>query len=378
MSELRAVRRLRPDIEPLDDASFERIWSDVAGTSASDPNPTWSTEFDREQTFDIGAPPNTPRRHRALTAAAAALVLVGVGAVMGIRSLVDGPDPTVPAAQPPPAPASDDSGPLPPATVGEHVLVLPADSVEPTYVQRNAALPHRTRGLVSAPDGSTLSINLFENFWGELPAEMDQRDIGGLTWATTVEDTNRGYVTVDECTMLSVNAGPNGAAWDTDAVALMNSVRFTPDSITIDLPDGWQTIDVGPVGAWYSMSFDPGIEGSPDVTLTQMPGSNAGPLLADFAGRPVTAITIDGSPGWQVPLDNDGWTQTVWQNDSGSMMLTSKGLDPGRIDQLLTQLSPATASDWDTRYSDQDAGADSSIADPVCEPATLRGPSQGT
>jgi hypothetical protein len=214
-----------------------------------------------------------------------------------------------------------------------------------------------------------LSINVFENFWGELPADMEQRTIGGLTWATTVEDTNRGYVSLDTCTMLSMNAGPDGAAWDANATSLMNSVRFA-DPIAIDLPDGWRTIEVGPVGDWYSMSFDAELEGTPAVTLTQTPGSNAGPLLADRAGYPIVEITIDGNPAWQVALDDD-WTQTIWQNDRGATMLTSKGLNPDGIRQFLTQLSPATASDWETRYSDQDAGANSFMPDPGCEPASL-------
>ena len=252
------------------------------------------------------------------------------------------------------------------STTEQPVLLLPAGEIEPTYVQHNAAMPHRSRGLVSAPDGSTLSVNLFENFWGELPAEMEQRDLSGSTWATTLEDTNRGYVTLDACMMLSLNAGPNGTAWDANAVALMNSVNFA-DTISIDLPEGWQLIELDTVGDWYSMSFDPEIAGIPGVTLTQMPESNAGPLLADLAGRPITAITINGKPAWQVPLPEDGWTQTIWQTDTGSMMLTAKDLSPEGITQFLTQLAPADPSDWDLRYKDQDVGADVAMPIPTCE-----------
>jgi hypothetical protein len=260
---------------------------------------------------------------------------------------------------------------MPPSTTEEAVLLLPTADIEPNYVQHNAALAHRTRGLVRAPDGSTLSINLLENDSANFSADVEQRGIGGLVWAALVEDNNRGYVTLDACNMLSLNAGPHSAeAWDANAVDLMNAVQFT-DSLTIDLPDDWQVIEIGTVGDWYSMSFASGIEGVPGVTLTQMPGSNAGPLLADLAGRPITAVTIDGSPAWQIPMQEAGWTQTIWQNDNGSMMLTSNGLAPERIDQFLTELTPASAADWHARYNDQDVGRDMTMPIPSCGPLTL-------
>lgn len=377
MNELRAVRRLRPDVRPLDQASFDRIWGDVSGAPVLERESSPTVDPDVAAVLELDATPNPAGGRRVLaTAAAALLVTLGVGSVVAVRALVDGTAQPAPTAQPPAASAWTAPETPPPATTDAPVLLLPAVDIEPTYVQHIAALPHRNRGLVSAPDGTTLSINLYENFWDAPSTDVEQREIGALSWATMVEDVNRGYVTSDACTMLSLNAGPNGEAWDANAVALMNSVQFS-DPITIDLPEGWQIIELGTLGDWYSMSFDPGIEGVPGVTLTQMPGSNAGPLLADLAGRPLTAITIDGNPAWQVPLPEDGWTQTIWQNETGSMMLTAKGLTPADIDQFLTQLSPAPVSDWDTRYSEHDAGPIHMFG-PTCEPAALRVNNPGT
>ena len=376
MTELRAVRRLRQEIEPLDDASFARIWSDIVGQSADEDDLDRLTKRELVPTFDLDRSPALSRKRWLLTAAAAALVVAGMGAVAGVRILTEESGPSAPAASPTTATAPNLTASPVPVTAVQYKLRLPAQNVEPTYVQHNAGVQHRIRGLVRALDGSTLSVNVMENCWGELPADMEQRDLAGLTWATAIEDTNRAYVTVDTCTMLALNAGADAPAWDANAVALMNGVQFA-DQIAINLPDGWQTIEIGRVGDWYSMSYDPAIEGVPGVTLTQMPGSTAGPLLADFAGRTISAITIDKSAGWQVPLDEDGWTQTIWQNDSGAMMLTSKGLSLDRIDQLISELTPATASDWATRYGDQGAGTSIATAEPACEPTTLLIPSPG-
>jgi hypothetical protein len=371
MNELRALRRIRPEIEPLDEATFEGIWGSIIGIPEQRSESPRQPDPDLGPLFALETAPNSSARRRLLTVAAAVLVVIGVGAVVGVRAVGDESNQPAATAQPPADTGSTNSDAMPPSTTEEAVLLLPTADIEPNYVQHNAALAHRTRGLVRAPDGSTLSINLLENDSANFSADVEQRGIGGLVWAALVEDNNRGYVTLDACNMLSLNAGPHSAeAWDANAVDLMNAVQFT-DSLTIDLPDDWQVIEIGTVGDWYSMSFASGIEGVPGVTLTQMPGSNAGPLLADLAGRPITAVTIDGSPAWQIPMQEAGWTQTIWQNDSGSMMLTSNGLAPERIDQFLTELTPASAADWHARYNDQDVGRDMTMPIPSCGPLTV-------
>jgi hypothetical protein len=370
MNELRALRRLRPEIQPPEDATFERIWGDITGTPGQGRDSSQQTETDIAPLFALEASPNSFVARRVLTGAAAVLVVMGVGAILGVSALLDHANQPAATVQLPADTASNAPRSSPSAISEELVLLLPGADVDPEFVQHDAALPHRSRGLVRAPDGSTLSINLYENHWGELPTDTEQREIGDAIWATTTNGTIRGYVTLDACNMVVLDAGPDGAVWDAHAVELMNAVQFK-DSLTIDLPDGWQVIEIGTVGNWYSMSFDTSIEGVPGVQLTQMPGSSAGPLLADLAGRGISAITIDGNPAWQIPMEEAGWTQTVWQNDMGAMMLTSKDMTPERIDQFLTELTPASAADWDARYREKDVGRDMTMPVPPCGPLTL-------
>lgn len=244
-------------------------------------------------------------------------------------------------------------------------LLLPSDDVVPSYAQRNAALPQRTLGLVQAPSGATYSVNVTEDFWGELPAEFDQRTIGATTWATGEEDSNRAYVSIAECAMVSVSAGPDRTAWSDEALAMLAAVE-AGDPITFDLPEGWSTLAVGPFGEWFGMSFDPG-DGLADVTLTQMPGSSAGPILADLVGRPTESVVFRDTPAWLVTLDDAGWSTLVWADDRGAFSIQSKDRSLDQLAAIVDGLSTVSVDEWQQRYAAIDAGPSVQMFEPTCE-----------
>lgn len=363
---------MRNDDSDLDDA-IRRSLADIiasgqAGLNASEPAAISTDRHSHGRWF--------------ASAAAVVLLVAGLGLISARRGDSRAPADQTSSTRPasslpgpaiglgePKATAATDTSNLAETPSTGNVLLLPSADVEMVYVQHDPAVPHRVRGLVSAADGSTFSINLYENYWGELPTDTEQREINGSTWANARGDS-RTYVTLDQCTMLTLDAGPNASPWNDNALALIGGTKFA-DPVTVDLPEGWNVIAVGSVGDWYSMTFDPEIAGIPRVTLTQTPGTSAGPLLADLAGRPIENVIINGNPGWQIPLPEPGWYQTIWQNDNGAMMLLSNGLTPDAIGQLVAQLTPASGADWDNRYSNQDVGPDGTIADPNCAPAAI-------
>lgn len=241
-------------------------------------------------------------------------------------------------------------------------LLLPDAAVQPAYVQSEPALAHRTRGVVRAPSGATFTVNVFEAFGG-VQAEAEERVVGGLTWSTQLEDRNRTYVSVGECAMFAINAGEGAAAWSDETLDLLAGLSLG-DAAVIDLPDGWSTLDLGTVGVWYLMSFDPGA-GATDVTLTQMPGSTAGPILADFPGHPIEAVTFRDGPAWWVTLD-DGWTVLVWATDAGAFSLTSEDLSLDELAVVVDGLTETTRDEWQRRYSAIDGGASTTTPSPNC------------
>ena len=88
MNELRAVRRIRPDIEPLDETTSEAIWQRIIGdTYIGVPQPYVPTIADLDSHNDTATTTNQPQSpRRVLAVAAMTLAVIGLGGIWAITT----------------------------------------------------------------------------------------------------------------------------------------------------------------------------------------------------------------------------------------------------------------------------------------------------
>ncbi len=287
----------------------------------------------------------------------------------------DPPDPgETPTASTTPAPEQndgretvDDSAQSP--EMAQSGLVLPSASVEPSYAQHNPGALQRTRAVLEAPNGRVVAVTLDFNSFGELAAEWDQREIGGVTWAGVPQGGGFTYVAADECRLLVVNAGgtePSG--WDTAIEPLLAAIDLN-EQTTITLPNGWHLIGVGAAGDEYVVEFDLDLPGISPVLLTQSLNSNAESLMASAPGVGVRDVVVDGRAGWQTTEpDPSGRYYTAWNGAVGGLMIgTKENLAPPEVERVLNELTLTATSEWDARYQDIDVGRNITRVEPTCD-----------
>lgn len=333
MNELRSVRRLRPEIEPLDVAIHERILTAIVGTTESRrmlDEPT-VPDSDSDLTLEpISGRARAVERSRPVLLVAAAIVsIVGIGALVGIQSVRDGSEMPAPAMQPEiDSDGQAGSDPLSPASVPEDASVgLTTVLQEDASAGVTMVLPELPEGLslvdVSPPSIRDETSTVVRQLYGAA------EDRGDPSRMILLEHDPSGMAAIP-CHSFTSFVIPTGVAvldpvaWRAVAVVVDGSIAFTT-------PDGPDSTEPTATGAGASCIGPDGLAqagwfAGDDTSFSLVAGSAVSPQsLIQFAqavrpatGAGTTSPSVDPLPDGFTPLftDDVAYTNrvvdTVW------------------------------------------------------------------
>lgn len=294
-----------------------------------------------------------------ITAAAAAVLVV-----FGVAQLDTGPTDEAPSAQPDPtqssppsaAPVADETSPPisvngnAPSTVDELLYPPVAQGAIVTDSSRTPAVQDRWATTVVSPQGNAFGVFLNENFWGELPADFEQRTYGDNVFAVGDEDGRIAYTTLRPCLMLSVSDDRTSTGpVDTQIDTVLNGLVITETDVVVNVPDGWSSLGVGPIEDTYSISFDTSIAtDTRRAELRQMLDVNLGTLLNQARIATITPTDFDGTNAWIVtgPESSVEFTYLAWQGENGAVMLGLQDGNEAELVDLARSLATGYGNEW--------------------------------
>jgi hypothetical protein len=335
-------------IDPHVKAVFDEI---VA--AAPDIGPTPTSEFS-----------NTDERpQRAwLTVAAAAMLVAGLAAIVGVvvlRSQPSGPAATT--ATQPSLPA------------GVPALLEPGANSGLTVTGRSRFAPEQATagGAVLAPDGTVFGLGLAPtaplDLGGVLPDNYNERTLAGwpawgLVDGSAPEEIYRG-IEVDCATLSVTTAGE--PMWSSDTELLAASVRSDGTTLTIELPDGWTPLGTTTIKETFNSTIAVSVDGADhQVRVRQAIGAPIGALLITMETNPVR-LTDDRDVLWHV----EGATTPGWNTLVGLRHDTAFSLSGNAPVDVLTQIADSLiavpADGWLQRPTEPELADETDMAEQV-------------
>jgi hypothetical protein len=235
MNELRSVRRLRPEVEPWDDSRSERIWAEITGMPAASSPPAEPAELEPALVFSLSAGPERSRRPL-LAVAAAAVAVIGLGAVVGVRSLGNTADQPAPAAQPTASPPEVDSEPA--------ATDAPSTPFEDDVVMVLPEMPDGLKVLSVTPPSTRREESVTQRL---LYGAAD--DPGDPARMIAIEFDPNGLAPIP-CHSFTSMPDPAGRADDIDPAAWQSAATPVDSSTSFTAPsDGTESLTPGVTGA---------------------------------------------------------------------------------------------------------------------------------
>ncbi len=313
--------------------------------------------------FDPDAVPMTslamPEARRWTLVAAAAIAVVGVGGVLAIS---DRPAPAdlTPATAPgktaleSPSPTAAEE----PDDRGLETLLYPGTIGGAATATTIAAPGGRAAGSLISPTGNLFSVNMMENFWGSVPAELEQRTIGTISFAAGTEDGLTAYTALNTCSMIGIgNRSPAFQPWSAEATQLLEATDFAGSNASISVPAGWTSLGAGSLGVIYELHFDASATNQ-EVTMWQMPDTPIGTLLSQFSRGSALETTIGGTPAWLLQgTDGDPYNYLAWDASGTAAMVGLPHGDEAQLQSIASSLRVGHATDWANALNSQPGAA---------------------
>lgn len=189
------------------------------------------------------------------------------------------------------------------------------------------------RALLSSPDGTLFVVTLTERLSTELASNADRRVFNDRTYTAEQQGGELAYTSVDDCTTVSIRqSSPDARPFDSNASALLGSLKVSDRHATVELTDGWASFGVGRVGTLIQIAFHSSIGGGNDqFNLMQLPDSSVASLIG-LAGAPITQTAFNGQPAWTAQSGTPfASTSLAWQDGPNAVLLYS---DTSTLDDL--------------------------------------------
>lgn len=271
------------------------------------------------------APPlRVIRRHgrrRVGRLVAAGLVAAGlVAAVVTVTGDVDGTDVASNPAEP---------------EVSSDALLYPSEPIggTPDEVMVGPQYGYGPRALLSSTDGTLFVVTLTDRLSSVLVSNAERRVFNDRTYTAELQGGELVYTSVDDCTTVSIrqSGGPDASPFDSNASALLRSLKVSDRHATVELADGWVSLGVGRVGTLIQIAFHSTIGGGNDqFNLMQLPDSSVAALVG-LVGPPITQTAFNGQPAWTAQSGPSTSASMAWQDGPNAVLLYS---DTGTLDEL--------------------------------------------
>ncbi len=330
------------------------------------------------------SPSNNMTRLPLVGAFAVVLVLAGVAGLVAI-TLRNDARVEQPASQTTAAAPSTTSTPTITGSEMDQLLFPSINSpgLQIGQASTSPAPSGRAAGTLMSPSGDLFGIASTKNFWGALPNEWAQRDVGVRRFGVGDEMGSTVYATVDPCDLISVkDPRANTTLWADDVTALLSSMTINGGVVSIPVPAGWTSVGTGSVTTLYGLTYTVQLDGvTRSVSLMQMPGTPVGALLAQSQWGPAMLTDLgdaDHVPAWFITPHAGTFTFLAWTDESGSaVLLGSDHAAVNELKKLAATLQFDQADKWASSLSgtaDPSAVTIASDAAPggrTCSPRTI-------